>query len=217
MIYVCRIDTGNRHIFDFADGIENVGSLSSVIEKQFKIEKSKQIMLISGGEEESPIYLIDKANVERREPPLVQTPLDSLSFDELKQEINAALLLKPSFQTLHNRYQLAIKVNDFDKNLHKLCQSLYDEQYWQYQGYLALIANLDDFISSFRKKEQAVREKFDFYSNNVNNYKNLMKKKQELRHAHKVVVKKFRKFKTKALSEFIMFDFKFLLYNTPSE
>ena len=22
MIYVCRIDTGKRHIFDFADGIE---------------------------------------------------------------------------------------------------------------------------------------------------------------------------------------------------
>nr|AWV66629.1 RB1-inducible coiled-coil protein 1 [Brachionus rotundiformis] len=191
MIYVCRIDTGNRHIFDFADGIENVGSLATVIEKQFKIEKSKQIMLISGGEvlddhqrkfygfgfgcEESPIYLIDKNNVERKEPPLVQTQLDLLNFDDMKQQINAAFLLKPSFETLHSRSQLTIRINDFDKYLNKLCQSLYDEQYWQYQGYLALIANLDDFISSFRKKEKTVREKFDFFFSNVNNYKNIMK------------------------------------------
>lgn len=50
MIYVCRVDTGTRHIFDLADGIENVGSLSMKIESQFKIDKSKQILLISGGE-----------------------------------------------------------------------------------------------------------------------------------------------------------------------
>nr|AWV66677.1 RB1-inducible coiled-coil protein 1 [Brachionus koreanus] len=191
MIYVCRIDTGNRHIFDFADGIENVGSLASVIEKQFKIDKNKQIMLISGGEvlddyqrkfygfgfgcEESPIYLIDKTNVERREPPVIQTQLDSLNFDDLKQEINSAFLLKPSFQTLHTRSLLTIKVNDFNKYLNQLCQSLYDEQYWQYQGYLALIANLDDYLSSFKKKEQTVKDKFDFFFNNVNRYKNMMK------------------------------------------
>lgn len=59
-------------------------------------------------QEESPIYLIDKTNVERREPPTVQTQLDSLNFDDLKQEINAAFLLKPSFQTLHTRTQLTI-------------------------------------------------------------------------------------------------------------
>ena len=50
MIYVCRVDTGSRHIFDLADGIENVGSLANKIESQFKIEKAKQILLISGGE-----------------------------------------------------------------------------------------------------------------------------------------------------------------------
>lgn len=50
MIYVCRVDTGSRHIFDLADGIENVGSLVNKIESQFKIDKSKQILLISGGE-----------------------------------------------------------------------------------------------------------------------------------------------------------------------
>lgn len=50
MIYVCRVDTGTRHIFDLANGIDNVGALASQIEAQFRIEKPKQILLISGGE-----------------------------------------------------------------------------------------------------------------------------------------------------------------------
>ncbi|CAF0759074.1 unnamed protein product [Brachionus calyciflorus] len=191
MIYVCRVDTGSRHIFDFADGIENVGSLATAIERQFKLEKSKQILLISGGEvlddyqrkffgfgfgcEDSPIYLIDKTNVEKREPPLIHTPLDNLNSEEVKNEINAALMLKPSFQTLQYRSQLTQRVNELDRHVNKLCQSLYDEQFWQYQGYLALIANLEDYISSFRKKEQTVRDQFEYFFNNVNNYKNTMK------------------------------------------
>lgn len=32
------------------------------------------------------------------------------------------------------------------------------------------------FLSSFRKKEQTVREQFDYFFNNVNSYKNTMKK-----------------------------------------
>lgn len=47
---MCRVDTGTRHIFDLADGIDNVGALANQIESQFKIEKNKQILLISGGE-----------------------------------------------------------------------------------------------------------------------------------------------------------------------
>jgi hypothetical protein len=96
--------------------------LATAIEQQFRIEKSKQILLIGGGEvlddyqrkffglgfgcEESPIYLIDKTNVEKREPPLIQTPLDNLNSEDVKQEINAAIMLKPSFQTLQSRSQL---------------------------------------------------------------------------------------------------------------
>ena len=190
MIYVCRVDTGSRHIFDLANGIENVGSLASAIEKQFRIEKSKQILLVSGGEvledyqrkfygfgfgcEESPIYLIDKTNVEKTQPPNIDMPLDNFNQD-FKQELQAAIFLKPSFQTLQTRSQLAYKVNELDKNLLKLCQSFFDEQYWQYQGYLALIANLDDYVSSFRKKEQGIREQFVIYLSNLTNYKELIK------------------------------------------
>lgn len=57
--------------------------------------------------------MIDKTNVEKREPPIIQTPLDNLNSEDVKQEINAAMLLKPSFQTLQARSQLTyvIKLN----------------------------------------------------------------------------------------------------------
>ena len=123
MIYVCRVDTGNRHVFDVANGIDNVGLLVSAIERQFCIEKSKQILLISGGEvlddyqrkfygfgfgcEESPIYLIDKGNVEKTQPPVVDMPLDKMTQD-MKQDLQLAINLKPSFQTLQIRTQLTM-------------------------------------------------------------------------------------------------------------
>ena len=137
-----------------------VGSLSAAIEHYFNIEKHRQILLISGGEilsdhtqklyrlsagrEESPIYLIDQTNVEKDHPPTVDMPLDSLTQD-MRKEIEAAILLKPSFSTLQTRMQLSNKVYELGKKLHSLCQSFYDDQYWQYQGFLALIANLDEY------------------------------------------------------------------------
>ena len=50
MIHVCRLDVGSRHVFDSADGINEVGSLVTAIEHYFNIDKQKQILLISGGE-----------------------------------------------------------------------------------------------------------------------------------------------------------------------
>lgn len=57
-------------------------------------------------QEESPIYLIDKGNVEKEQPPNIEMPLDNLNQD-MKQEIETAIQMRPSYQTLLNRSQLA--------------------------------------------------------------------------------------------------------------
>jgi hypothetical protein len=176
-----KLSTTSHNIFKFKliliFFLPSVGSLISAIEAHFKIEKTKQILLIGGGEvledgqqklyrlsagreEQSPIYLIDKLIVEKETPPAIETPLGNLTQD-MKLEIQAAILYKPSFQTLQSRSNLAHRVHEYDKNLHRLCKSFYDDQFWQYQGYLALIANLDDYVSSFRKKEERIREHFE--------------------------------------------------------
>jgi hypothetical protein len=50
MIHVCRVDIGSRHVFDSADGISDIGSLSLAIEKSFQVQLKNQVLLISGGE-----------------------------------------------------------------------------------------------------------------------------------------------------------------------
>lgn len=135
--------------------------------------EQKLYRLSAGRDEQSPIYLIDRVNVEKEIPPIIETPLDNLTQD-MKLEIQAAILYKPSFQTLQARSNLATRVYELDKNLHRLCKSFYDDQFWQYQGYLALVANLDDYVSSFKKKEEAIRENFDVFYSNQLIYKDLI-------------------------------------------
>jgi hypothetical protein len=57
--------------------------------------------------EESPIYLIDRVNVEKDQPPVIEKPLDNISQD-MKAEIQAAIQYKPSFQTIQLRSQLTM-------------------------------------------------------------------------------------------------------------
>jgi hypothetical protein len=57
-------------------------------------------------QEESPIYLIDKQNVEKDQPPNVEIPIENLVKD-MKNEIESALSLAPSYQTLQVRSTLA--------------------------------------------------------------------------------------------------------------
>lgn len=128
---------------------------------------------LSAGREESPIYLIDKSNVEKEYPPTIEMPFENL-IQDMKQEIEAAMHMRPSYQTLQTRSQLAARVYDLGKNLHKMCQSFYDDQYWQYQGFLALIANLDEFVSTFRKRQDLINQQFDKYLNNKTYFKELM-------------------------------------------
>jgi hypothetical protein len=111
--------------------------------------------------------------VEKEQAPQIEMPLENFNQD-MKQDIQAAIALKPSFQTLQLRAQLATRVFEMSKSLHKICQSFYDDQYWQYQGFLALIANLDEFVSSFRKKEELICENFEKFYNEQAVYKDLM-------------------------------------------
>ena len=56
--------------------------------------------------EESPIYLIDKKYVENEQPLPLETQLDFLSQD-MRQDIESAIGLNSSYQTLRTRAQLS--------------------------------------------------------------------------------------------------------------
>jgi RB1-inducible coiled-coil protein 1 len=178
MIHVCQIDVGCRYVFDMAHGIDDVLSLKQAIEKQAGAALHEQILLISGGEvlknqrqklfglsagiEESPIYLIDAKNVKQLSQSKLQQQQMAAAFQDMSKEIDEAVnLLEPSYQTVLMRTQLAVKVYDNDFKLSKLCEQYYMDQYWQYQGFMALIANLDDTLTSIEKMYDRTREQFE--------------------------------------------------------
>ena len=43
------------------------------------------------------------------------------------------------------------------------------DQYWQYQGFMALIANLDDLITSIEKMFERTKDQFKSYNENKSN------------------------------------------------
>ncbi len=141
--------------------------------KNFK----QKLFGLSAGIEESPIYLIDVRNIktlaQKQQQMQMQNQLNS--FCDMSKEIDDAVnMLKPSYQTVLQRTQLANKVYDNDFNLNNSCEQFYMDQYWQYQGFMALIANLDDLITSIEKLFERTKEQFFVYNENkMNNLNHL--------------------------------------------
>jgi hypothetical protein len=189
MIHVCRVDIGDRYVFDMAQGIDDVCSLKHTIERIYNVNLNDQVLLISGGEvlnnlkqklfglsagiEESPIYLIDIKNVKQKSLQIDHTKTSFDSIDLIK-DIDIAISLKANFKTLQSRTQLASKIYEYDLNLNKLCESFYYDQYWQYQGFLALIANFDESISAFNKLFECLQQQFEEYSKEKTHFSQML-------------------------------------------
>ena len=134
----------------------------------------QKICGLSSGIEESPIYLIDLRNVksfaQKQQNLQAQQQHQLNSFTEMSKDIDDAIkFLEPSYQTVLQRTQLATKVFEHDSNLYKLCEQYYMDQYWQYQGFMALIANLDDLITSIEKMFERTKDQFKSYNENKSN------------------------------------------------
>lgn len=136
---------------------------------------------LSAGIEESPIYLIDLKTVKsiaiQQNQPILQHILQQQHaqytnyLNDLSKDIDCAIKLEPSYNTLTHRTQLATRVYENDFKLNQLCEQIYTEQFWQYQGFLALIANLDDLITSIEKLYEKINENYSQF--NTNKAKNL--------------------------------------------
>jgi hypothetical protein len=169
---------------------ESVATLKSVIQKNNGINVNDQVLLISGGEvlklnnrqklfglgagiEESPIFLLDLNNI-RNPQNIIFDVANQLSQSvvatDLSKDIDAAINMQPSYQTLKARTQLACNVYESSIRMNKLCEDFYFDQFWQYQGYLAVIANLEEYLISFRMDFEKTKEKYSKFTSNKSDY-----------------------------------------------
>ncbi|KAG7153514.1 RB1-inducible coiled-coil protein 1-like, partial [Homarus americanus] len=165
MIYVFLVDTGTMMTFDMNLALENVSVLKEVINRAMKVPPEKQVLLISGGEaldpnqrvcqysagtDTNPIFLFSKTTIEGQTPP--SPSIDYGTDTDLKDQVEGALNMPASYNTVVARAQLAQQFHEHSRDQTRTCQQLVHDQHLQQQGWAAVVANLEDIVSAFKNR-----------------------------------------------------------------
>lgn len=74
------------------------------------------------------------------------------SDTDLKAEVDRCLELRAEYKTVVQRAQLAQTFYDLGKEELKSCDKLVHEQHLQHQGWMAVIANMEDITTEFQAR-----------------------------------------------------------------
>ncbi|CRK91306.1 CLUMA_CG004981, isoform B [Clunio marinus] len=164
MLYIFNMDQGRMLTFEMSLALDTVQSLMLAVERQYAIPASSQVLLVSGGEtlkpssrvctysagtDSNPIFMFS-SDLEQRNPP---APWPSIENDsELDMEVKRCLELRAEYKTIVIRAQLAQTYYDLGKKEFKVCDKLVHEQHLQHQGWMAVIANLEDLTTEFQSR-----------------------------------------------------------------
>ncbi|XP_071549123.1 RB1-inducible coiled-coil protein 1 isoform X2 [Panulirus ornatus] len=176
MIYVFLVDTGTMMTFDMNLALENVSVLKEVINRAMKVPPEKQVLLISGGEaldpnlrvcqysagtDTNPIFLFSKTTIEGQVPP--SPSIDYGPDTDLKDQVEGALKMPASYNTVVARAQLAQQFHEHSRDQTRTCQQLVHDQHLQQQGWAAVVANLEDIVSAFKNRFENFEQSFNDY------------------------------------------------------
>lgn len=70
----------------------------------------------------------------------------------MKAEVDRCLELRAEYKTVVQRAQLAQSFHDLGKEELKCCEKLNLEQHQQHQGWMAVIANMEDITAEFQDR-----------------------------------------------------------------
>ncbi|CAF4064310.1 unnamed protein product [Rotaria sp. Silwood2] len=179
MLYIFRVDIGETYTFETELAFQDVKTLKSTIEHEHAIASSKQILIINGGElldddavqvcmktretcagtEENPIYLLDKSHLERSHP--LQIPLTSNGIPILDNATVEQWLSMPStYETIVQRADTAQNFNKYAQKIVQNCDRFIRDQQAQYQGWMAVIANIEDTLSLNRNSFNRIYQNY---------------------------------------------------------
>ncbi|XP_030839330.1 RB1-inducible coiled-coil protein 1 isoform X2 [Strongylocentrotus purpuratus] len=183
MLYVFLVNTGEMLTLDMALTMESVQQLHDALSEEYQIPHEKQVLLISGGQsldpqmrvcsysagtDTNPIFLFSKGTIESANPP-VTTSVSQAREDNLKLQVEGLKNLPPSYSAVVARTQLALQFHEVAKEKLRLCEGLIHNQHLQQQGWMAVIANLDDITSAFQQRAQVFQQNMtDFLSDRPN-------------------------------------------------
>ncbi|KPM06134.1 Synaptonemal complex protein 1-like protein [Sarcoptes scabiei] len=167
MLYIFLVNNGKMMTFDMNLAIETVETLKWAIFRRCNIPVEFQVLLISGGEslqpndrvcqyssagtDTSPIFLFCKNEIES-----MDDSLDSQTCDDMKERVESCLQMEPNFNTVESRNEMAMQLYETDRMLFHSCENLVHDQHLQQQSWAAVLANLEDIVTSFETKAKNV-------------------------------------------------------------
>ncbi|GAV07168.1 hypothetical protein RvY_17043 [Ramazzottius varieornatus] len=169
MLYIFWVERGTIIRLQVDVAVDTVLNLKTTLVQHTGISEASQVLLINGGEplddrsrvakyqsgtDTNPIFLFNRDAIEsERLPDFTSDSFQAVPDEqEAKEAIDNALNLPVSFNAVVTRTQLAQQYYDFAKELNRQCSVLVQEQHLQHQGWQAVMANLDDVVSAFRKR-----------------------------------------------------------------
>ncbi len=171
--------------------LEKVSYLKGVIARSCKIPPDKQVLLISGGEslepeetvckysagtDTNPIYLFSMVSIDSPNPPQ-QVNLEAhtgLNEADLTEKVNASLRLGDAPNTVAIRATLAQEVVKASTEQTRVCELLIHDQRLQHQGWLTVVANLEDLSIDVKKHSERLESNFGDYLGNRDKYLDLI-------------------------------------------
>ncbi|KAJ8306226.1 hypothetical protein KUTeg_016771, partial [Tegillarca granosa] len=118
-----------------------VAKLQNYIARACHIPEEKQVLLISGGESLDPTARVSKYHSGTDTNPIFLFNID------IQSQVEGSLLMPPAYETVVSRAQLALQIQDVDKEELRACEHLVHDQHLQQQGWAAVVANLEDITS----------------------------------------------------------------------
>lgn len=103
----------------------------------------------AGAGDNSPIFLFNKQAIEMMSEPIPFT--DYGQDTDLKDRYQSCINLTADPQTILMRCQFADEISKCSENQISVCTQLVHDQHMQHQGWLAVVANLEDSINAFRE------------------------------------------------------------------
>lgn len=108
-------------------------------------------------------------------PPVIVTPCictssNEISFLGLKDKLKECCDLPAILSTVTKRAQLAQQFHELAREQTKICENLVLDQHLQQQGWSAVVANLEDITSEFKKRTEIFENSFNDYMTERESY-----------------------------------------------
>ncbi|KRX27594.1 RB1-inducible coiled-coil protein 1 [Trichinella nelsoni] len=187
MINVFFLNVGRLLNFDLSFATKNVELLQEQIALQTAVPVSEQILLLSGGvvlcgqknlssytsagTESNPIFVVSRITTKddiAKDKQLNDREFESIAEIAVEADNELQRLgrtMRCSREAVSCCINLAKRIKNMFAQLSNACFRMFDEQHLVYQGWCAVVANLDDTLALFRKRIQRLVRKRERLAN----------------------------------------------------